>query len=336
MQIRFFIYAARGAMTIDRREFLQATAAIAATGVVARSVGDAHAKAPLQTAQNASFYRFKTGDIEVTSITDGGIDLELRLFPNADKAEAEAILAKTGRPKTGSPASINAFIVNTGGKLIVVDTGTGTFFGPQAGLFAANLSASGYSPDQVDAVIITHMHPDHLGGLTKADGKPAFANAQILVNEDDYKFWTDEVITAKAPDEAKPFFRFAQATMKAYEGKVERFRDGTEFAPGVTAVAAPGHTPGHTMIRVSSGKSSLLIWGDIVHATALQFARPEWAISFDSDQAAAVATRKKVFDQVSGSGTMVAGAHLDFPGIGFVARESSGYSYHPAFWSPKL
>ncbi len=323
-------------MLIDRRKFLQTSAGAAAAGMFAlRSGADAFAKAPFATAQVPAYYRFKVGTLEVTAVTDGMLSLPLALFPAAGKEEALAVLAKAHRPEN-TPTAINTYVINTGDKLILVDTGYGTMAGPDAGLLLGNLKAAGIEPGQVDAVLITHMHPDHVGGLLDSQGKPVFANATLLVGDKEYAFWTDEGIMSRAPAEGQKFFKIAQDAVKPYQKSLQLFKDGEQIAPGVTASTAPGHTPGHNTLRLTSGKDSFLIWGDIVHVAALQFAKPEWAIAFDSDQTQAIDTRKKLFDQVAADGTMVAGMHLDFPGLGYVTREAQGYSYQRAVWSPKL
>jgi glyoxylase-like metal-dependent hydrolase (beta-lactamase superfamily II) len=172
--------------------------------------------------------------------------------------------------------------------------------------------------------------------MLSPDGKPAFTNAAVLLNAAEHAFWTDEGTASRAPADAQKFFKIAQDSVKPYQKQLQLFKDGEELAPGVVATTAPGHTAGHTALTVSSGKDSLLIWGDIVHTAALQFARPEWAIAFDTDQAQAIETRKALFNRVSADGTLIAGMHLDFPGIGYVTREAQGYSYQRAVWSPKL
>jgi glyoxylase-like metal-dependent hydrolase (beta-lactamase superfamily II) len=323
-------------MLFDRRKFLQASAGAAAASVLGfRADDEAFAKAPFATTQVPAYYRFKVGTLEVTAVTDGIISLPLSLFPAAGKTEALAVLAKAHRPEN-APTAVNTYVINTGDKLILVDTGYGNMAGPDAGLLLDNLKAAGFDPAQVDAVVITHLHPDHVGGLLDQQGKPVFANAALLVGDKEYAFWTDEGITSRAPTDAQKFFKIAQAAVKPYEKRLQLYKDSEEIAPGIVAAAAPGHTPGHNTLRLSSGKDTFLIWGDIVHVAALQFAKPEWAIAFDSDQAQAIETRKKLFDQLSADGTLIAGMHLDFPGLGYVTREAQGFSYQRAVWSPKI
>jgi glyoxylase-like metal-dependent hydrolase (beta-lactamase superfamily II) len=278
--------------------------------------------------QAPGVYRLKVGGFEVTVLSDGNLAIDRPMFAG-DAAGADKLLDKAFMPQGAIPTCVNEWLINTGDKLILVDAGGGSSFAPSLGKMLGNLAVAGVDPAKVDAVVITHMHPDHIPGLVGTDGKAAFPNAVVHINADEYAFWTAPETRAKMPDEFKPFFDLANAAIKPYAGKVQMFKDGAQLAPGVTAAAAPGHTVGHSMVRVSSDGSDLLLWGDIVHCAALQFAEPERGIAFDSDPALAIANRKKVFDMVTADRLLFAGAHLPFPGVGHAAKAGTGYAYVP-------
>jgi len=322
-----------GKLWLTRRAFIGGALAGSSLAFVG---GNAFAKAPAFGHQVLSAYRHTVGSFEVIALSDGAVDLPVQLFPKADPAETTKILTSTGAPTDKLGTAVNAFLVNTGDKLVLIDSGAGQLFGPTLGRFAANLATLGIDPNAVDVIAMTHLHPDHFGGLLTADAKLAFPNAAIFIGEADTKLWLDEANGAKAPADNKPFFDQARMMVGPYVAaqKYQPAADGKEVVAGVTAIAAPGHTPGHTMYRVSSGNQSLLIWGDIVHCAALQFPHPDWAIAFDTDQELAIATRAKVFDMTSADKLAVAGAHLPFPGIGHVVKSSSGFGYVPLFWAP--
>ena len=321
-------------MSIDRRSFLSRT--ISASALTLLGSSPAFAKAALSGHQVMGAYRHQVGAFEVIALSDGAVDLPVALFSNADPAEAAKVLAAAASGPDKLSTAVNAFLVNTGDKLVLIDSGAGKLFGPTLGRFAANLAAFGIDPASVDVIAMTHLHPDHFGGLLNADAKIAFPNAQFIVSETDMNFWRDEAIAAKVPADSKPFFDQARAVTTPFleAKKYSPLADGKEIVPGITAIAAPGHTPGHTMYRVTSGNESLLIWGDIVHSVALQFAHPEWAIAFDTDAAVGTATRKKVYDMAANDKLMVAGAHIPFPGIGHVVKAGAAYAFAPAFWMP--
>jgi glyoxylase-like metal-dependent hydrolase (beta-lactamase superfamily II) len=317
-------------MQLTRRSF-----GLAALGGVLAA--PALAKAPFAGAQAPGVYRLKVGAFEVTVLNDGWLPLEAKVF-SGDPTTAPKLLEASFLPKDAIPTSVNEWLVNTGDKLVLIDTGTSNVFAPTLGRMATNLTAAGVDAGAIDTIILTHMHPDHVAGLLTTDKKVAFPNAGVYVNEDEYKFWTSADIAAKAPPDAKPFFDIATNAIKPYAdaGKLMMLKDGGEVVPGIAATLAPGHTVGHTMLRLSSQGSNLLIWGDIVHNAAMQFPEPDRALSFDTDQPTAIASRKRVFDMVSTDRLAIAGAHLPFPGLGHVAKLSAGYAYVPVPWGEQL
>jgi glyoxylase-like metal-dependent hydrolase (beta-lactamase superfamily II) len=311
-------------MSVSRRSFT-----FGATGAALLPFlpAPALARAPKATAQAPGFFRTMIGDLEVTALADGFIELGADLF-SGDPVAAELL----GAPKVRT--SVNGWLINTGDRLVLVDTGTSTAMGDTLGKLAANLGAAGYTPDQVDDVVITHLHIDHANGLLNGDNI-AFPNASLRVAESELAFWSDDALRNQAPDGLKPFFDIARRAVKPYQaaGKLVSFSDG-ELLPGITAIAAPGHTPGHSMLRLSSGKAGLLIWGDIVHNAALQFPEPARTISFDIDPDQAAATRLRVFDLAAADKVLVAGSHLPFPGLGYVTKAAGVYRYVAEPWKP--
>jgi len=286
--------------------------------------------APISGKQAPGFYRQKVGDYEVTVVSDGTLTLDATIF-TGDEAGAEKLLRDAHLPKMGFTTPLNTWLINTGQKLILVDAGGGTHFAPSIGRLPQNLAAAGVSPSAIDAVVITHPHPDHIPGVITADHKMLFPNATLYVNENDHAFWTSADIRGKAPEEFRGFFDLAVNAIKPYAaaGKLSLYKDGAEFAPGVRAAACYGHTVGHSMVRVSPPGGDFLIFGDIVHCLALQFADPERSVAFDTDPPAALANRKRVLDMVATDKLLFSGGHLPFPALGHATKSGSGYVFVP-------
>jgi len=295
----------------------------------------AQAGAPQVKTQAPGFYRMMLGDIEITALNDGTLDLQPKqLLTNTTQQEVGKLLGK-GFQKDVVQTSVDGYLVNTGSKLVLVDTGAGSLFGPTLGKLVANLKASGYQPDEVDEVYITHLHPDHVGGLMAGDSM-AFPKAIVRADRHDADYWLNKGAIATARESDRPFFEGAMKSLKPYSaaGRFKTFDGNTQLVPGISAVPARGHTLGHTTYVVESKGQKLLLWGDLIHVAAVQFADPSITIEFDTDPRAAAIQRKKAFADAAKQGYWVAGAHLPFPGIGHLRSEGKGYSFVPANYAP--
>ena len=284
--------------------------------------------------QAPGWYRMMLGRFEVTALSDGTVDLPVdKLLTNAKTDRIMALLARSYL-KPPVETSVNGYLVNTGSKLVLIDTGAAGLFGPTLGKLVANLKASGYTPEQVDEIYVTHMHPDHVGGLA-ADGKMVFPNATIRAHAKEGAFWLSQANLDAAPEANKGFFQGAMASLKPYvdAGKLKTFDGETELVPGIRAIPAIGHTPGHTIYAVESDGNKLVVWGDLMHVAAVQFVQPTVTIQFDSDSKAAMPQRQKHYADAAKKGYYVAIAHVSFPGIGKLRGNGSGYDWLPANYS---
>ena len=313
-------------------------AIFATSGIAALAPRTAYASAPQVRTQAPGFYRMMLGQYEITALSDGTVNIPLdRLLVGISPAEIQALLARNFQtPK--AETSINAFLINTGTKLLLVDTGAGKDFGPGiAGSLQANIKAAGYRAEDIDAVLLTHIHLDHSGGLT-VDGKAMFPNAEVYVNQTEADFWFNPANLSKVPAGQKDAFARTAASFAPYRGagKVHTFTGGAELFPSVHAITMPGHTPGHTFYQVESQGQRMQFWGDTVHVQGVQFTKPKVTIDFDVDQAAAASQRKKAFADAAAKGYWVAAPHISFPGIGHVHRDGKAYSWVPVNYSSGL
>ncbi len=297
--------------------------------------GIAVAGAPQAKGQAPGWYRMMVGDIEVTALSDGTVALPVdKLLTNTSPAKIQAALSRAYL-KAPVETSINGYLVNTGSKLVLIDAGAAGLFGPTLGNLLSHLKASGYQPEQVDEIYVTHLHPDHVGGISAADGKAAFPNAIVRVDKRDADFWLSKANLDKAPDASKGFFQGAQASIKPYAdaGKLKTFDGAGELVPGIKAVSAYGHTPGHTVYAIESKGQKLMVWGDLMHVAAVQFPDPAVTIQFDSDSKKAAPQRQKAYADAAKNGYYVAVAHVAFPGIGQLRADGKGYRWLPVNYS---
>jgi glyoxylase-like metal-dependent hydrolase (beta-lactamase superfamily II) len=311
------------------KRYLRGAAAAWAVTILFGTVA-AHAAAPQQKTQAPGYYRFKLGDFEVTVLSDGTFPMKAAEILANPPQQTEAALARAFL-RDPIEVSVNAFLINTGSKLVLVDTGAGSLFGPTVGKLMVNLKASGYTPDQVDEIYISHMHLDHVGGLVN-DGKIAFPNAVVRAAQLEADHWLSDAHLNAAPKERKEGFENAMKQVNPYvvAGRFKPFGADAALEPGIRAVAAAGHTPGHTAYVVESMGQSLVLWGDTMHVAAVQFPDPSIVIRFDDDATAAAAARKKIFADAAQNDWWVGGAHLPFPGIGHLRTSGTGYIFVPA------
>jgi len=270
-----------------------------------------------QTIDQAGYYNLKIGDIDVTVLSDGTLPLNMsKLLFNAHPGEIDSLF-KENFQKPTDETSVNAYLIRTSGKLILIDAGCGDLMGNTAGKLLKSLANAGLKPSQIDAVLVTHMHPDHIGGLVK-NGKMTFPNATIYFAKVEGAFWLSDVNRENAPSSFKPFFEDAQNAVKPYSElkKVRSVDFGTEIFPGITAIASTGHTAGHTSYKIESNGNKLIILGDLIHSGAVQFADPGITIHFDADAVAAAKSRRQLFNEAATGKFIIAGSHLSFPGLG--------------------
>jgi glyoxylase-like metal-dependent hydrolase (beta-lactamase superfamily II) len=318
-------------LNVHKRNAISSTAAVLV--MLALSIASPTltlAAAPQRHDQAPGFYRLQVGDLEVTALWDGGASFDPHWLQGRTTIDG-AVKALHQDPHLLDVAD-TAFLVNTGKQLILVDAGSGTWFGGGAlGRMADSLRSAGYTPEQVDLVLVTHLHSDHIGGLTTQNGTRLFPNAEVYVAKEDSDFWLSPEIAAKAPKDVQPFFQSAQAIAAPYikSGKWHTFGASEPIADGVQVVPLHGHTPGHTGYEFSSKGQKILFWGDTLHSQRIQLQHPEVTVVFDIDPAAAAATRNRLLAQLAREDIVIAGPHMLFPSLGRLHREKGGYSWAP-------
>jgi glyoxylase-like metal-dependent hydrolase (beta-lactamase superfamily II) len=322
-----------------RRAAIGVLAAVPAAVALAGLPAAASAAVPQAGRQAPSFFRFKVGAVEVTTVFEGvgrRPDPGRGLVLNAEPAAVEAALRDAFLPTSHLDIPFTVTVANTGDRLVLIDTGTGGQLAPTAREGAANMAAAGIDPAAVTDVVFSHFHPDHIAGLTTAEGAAVFPNARLHVPEPEWAHWMDDAVMSRAPEGAQGIFRMSRAKFGPYQGRIERFAPGADLMPGLSTVAAHGHTPGHTAVRVHSGDAQLMVLGDLANQPALFLRNPDWQLQFDMDGAMAAATRRRVLDMVAADRVPVVGYHFPFPAVGHVRAEGNGFSLVPAFCSSVL
>lgn len=269
-----------------------------------------------------SFASHQIGDYRVTVLSDGNMSASLELLCGIDIAEAGEIQRNAGIAEPGN-IHINCYLIRGAGRTILVDAGTGGL-NNAGGKLKENLYAAGSSPEEIDTLLLTHGHPDHIGGLLDIEGRPVFKNATLHLNALEAKYWRNDTWQKQASERGQRNFALVRRTLDVYEKSV-RFLDGNEIVKGIHPVWLPGHTPGHTGFRIESDNKSLVIWGDIVHFPHIQSAQPAVSIAFDCDPVQAEATRKRILEQAAREKWLIAGMHFARPGFAHVIPENDGY-----------
>lgn len=321
---------------LNRRELvLGAAGALAAPAILSTLPSVAEAAAPMQGAAHPTHYRFKLGAFEVTTIWDGAIQLDgpHPIFGENVMQEDVAALAKENfLPETRMEISFTPVIVNTGSELIMFDSGNGDGRRPNAGQLSATLAKAGFTAEQIDVVVLTHFHPDHIGGLMEG-GQPLFPNARYVTGAAEYDFWSPP---AMAEGNLARVGKLVQSNVVPFAEKTTFVKPGDDVVTGIQAVGAAGHTPGHMAYHFESEGRRLLAWADTTNHYVASLQRPDWHVRFDMDKEAAAASRKRVLDMVAADRIPATGYHMPFPAVGFVEAQGSGYRWIPASYQLNL
>lgn len=327
---------------LTRRRMLSSAAALAAAPLAASILSPARAAAPLLGPAQPGFFRFKLGAFEVTAISDAGAVIDGPwpiVGEDRPQAEVEQLMRENLLPEKKFQPGFTPVIVNTGKEVILFDTGNGAngfVPRPYGGWLAAQLGAAGFAPEQIDIVVLSHGHPDHIGGALEG-GKPLFPKARYVIGQTEYDFWAHKDRLSAAPDgnEHKSGKLF-QETIVPLAGRTAFLKPDGEVTGGIRAVEAYGHTPGHLAFHIESEGKRLLFWGDCAHHEVASLARPEWHAFFDMDKEKGAATRKRIYDMAAADRLPVAGYHTSFPSLGYVVKQGAGYRWLPLTYQLNL
>ena len=305
------------------------------TAAAAGLLRAAHAAQPPATAQAPAFFRYRVGDMQVTAINDGMAYRSLDGFiPNAAPEDVRQALADRFLPTDRFPITFTTLVVNTGGKLVLIDTGNGDLGAPTSGTWMTNFRAAGFDPARVDVLLFSHFHADHINGARLKDGTAVFPQAEIMVPAAEWDYWMSDDTQAAAPDGLRANFANVRRVFGPVAANVTRYTWDQEVLPGITAIAAPGHTPGHTCFAVASGGDRLLVMSDVTNNTLIFARHPGWSAVFDQDAAMARATRRRMLDIAATERMQVSFYHAPFPATGHIVRAGDGYDLVPVMWTP--
>lgn len=332
---------------LNRRDILKTAGIAGLTGAaIASPMGLIQQGAALAGADAAKpaimqapgFFRFKVGEFLVTVVSDGNLVIPSKLFAvNRPEAEVTAFFKANFEDAAESYVHTNACVIDSGTKKIMVDAGSGANFQKTAGRLVDNLKAAGHAPEDIDAIVITHGHPDHIWGIIDdATGKPRFPKAEYFVNTVEWDYWTDEQLASKLPKQYAPMALGARRNLMPISAKTKRIKPGDEIVPGIQIFDTPGHTVGHVSVRAVSGNETLVVTGDVLVNPYISLERPDWHFAYDADPETAVKTRKKLLDMVTTDRMMTVAFHFPFPGVGHIAANGRAYRWVPINWHWQL
>lgn len=322
----------------SRRVLLAGAGALAAAAAFDLPAGFGPAQAQGAPVNQApGFYRYKVGDITITAINDGFARRPLEGFVrNAELADVKKAMEQAFLPPDALNITFTTLAIQSGGKLTLIDTGNGELGAPTSGAWMGNFKAAGLDPKDVSTVVFSHFHGDHINGFRLKDGTAVFPNAEVMVPAAEWAFWMDDAKMNAAPEAMKGAFASVRRVFAPIAKDVKQFEAGKEILPGITAVAAPGHTPGHTVFALASGSGRMMVMSDTTNHPALFVRNPDWSAVFDMDGPQAAATRRKLLDMVSADKMQVAFYHAPFPATGYIAKAGNGFEMVPVQWSTAI
>ena len=314
---------------VSRRNLLLGASAATAGSLV--TAGSASAKAPLQGTEPVNYRRVKLGAFEVTTVADGYVAVPKvhPIFGNDQKPEdVSAYMQANFLPADKMAIPFTPVVVNTGNEVILFDTGNGAGRGPTRGHLVNSLAAAGFKPEQIDVVVITHFHPDHIGGIMNGD-KSVFPNARYFAGEAEYNFWTSKKLAGSSDKKMQGRVKLVNAKVKPVAEKITFIKDGKDVVSGITALATFGHTPGHMAFNIESNGQRLVLWADACNHYVASLQKPEWHVIFDMDKADAIRSRKKILGMVAADKVPATGYHMPFPAIGYVEQQGEAFRWVP-------